>query len=405
MGEKLARGPVDLPFLMLVLILVGIGTITIFSSSYAAALYDSYTAKNDPYYYIRRQVVFVFIGIFIMWVISSLNYQTWRMFAIPLLVVAFGLLLLVLVPHIGVVHNGVQRWMHMFIVGGPEFQPSEVAKLAVIVFFAARLAKRDSEKKTRWNRHSLVGRAMGLMDRIGLLELIPYGLILLLMAVLMIQEPHLSGTILILVAGAAVLFAAGVRLFWFFLGGGTIAAGLIFIVTQTEYMTNRIKLWRDPWSDPLNHGYQTIQSIYAISSGGLSGVGLGNSQQKFGYLPEPENDFIFSIWVEEMGFIGAVIVIALFALLIIRGYWLAIHARDRFGSLLIVGITTLLAAQVFLNIGVVTNFVPNTGISLPFFSYGGTALWIQLVEMGIVLAVSRQIPPPKEDPQKDAERS
>ena len=162
-------------------------------------------------------------------------------------------------------------------------------------------------------------------------------------------------------------------------------------------MTSRIQLWLDPWSDPLGKGYQTIQSLYAIGSGGLLGLGLGKSRQKFLYIPEPENDFVFSIVVEELGFIGGAIVLFLFAMLILRGYWLALHARDKFGTLLIVGIITLLAVQVFLNIGVVTNFIPNTGISLPFFSYGGTALMIHLAEMGVVLAVSRQIPAPKKD--------
>ena len=169
------------------------------------------------------------------------------------------------------------------------------------------------------------------------------------------------------------------------------------MVFATDYRTRKINLWLDPWSDPQGAGYQPIQSLYAIGSGGLLGLGLGKSRQKFLYIPEPENDFIFSIVVEELGFIGAAIVLILFALLIMRGYWLALHARDKFGTLTIVGIITLLAAQVFLNIGVVTNLIPNTGISLPFFSYGGTALMIQLAEMGIILSISRQIPAPKKD--------
>ena len=195
--------------------------------------------------------------------------------------------------------------------------------------------------------------------------------------------------------GASILFAAGIKFYWFLLGGGTVGAALIFIITQTDYMASRVALWLNPWMDAQGKGYQTIQSLYAIGSGGLLGLGLGKSRQKFLYLPEPENDFIFSIVAEELGYIGAAIVLILFALLIIRGYWLALHARDRFGALLIVGITTLLAVQVFLNIAVVTNLIPVTGISLPFFSYGGTALVIQLAEMGIILSVSRQIPAPK----------
>ena len=166
---------------------------------------------------------------------------------------------------------------------------------------------------------------------------------------------------------------------------------------MSGYQSTRIEIWKDPWAYPRDGGWQIIQSLYAIGSGGLLGLGLGKSRQKFLYLPEPENDFIFAIVCEELGLIGAAVILLLFALLVIRGYWIAIHARDRFGALLVVGVTTLTAAQVFLNIAVVTNLIPTTGISLPFFSYGGTALMIQLAEMGMVLSVSRQIPAPKQE--------
>lgn len=207
----------------------------------------------------------------------------------------------------------------------------------------------------------------------------------------------MSGTILVLAGGASVLFAAGISLGWFAAGGTLVAGAMWFIITQTPYMTARINLWLDPWAQRQGDGFQTVQSLLAIGSGGLLGLGLGKSRQKFLYLPEPENDFIFAIVCEELGYVGAAIVILLFVLLIIRGYWLAVHARDRFGSLLVVGITTLLAVQVFLNISVVTNLLPTTGISLPFFSYGGTALMIQLAEMGMVLSVSRQISAPRQE--------
>ncbi len=393
MEQQLARGPVDLPFVMLVLLLVGIGTITVFSASFATAYYSDFA---DPYYYAKRHMIFVVSGLLILFFVSKFNYQFWRGLSVPMLGAAFVLLVLVLTP-LGVEHNNAQRWLRMALVAGPEFQPSEVAKLAVILFFSARLAKRDTQKKKKWTRRTTLGRVMQKLDDIGFVELVPYGAILVAVAGLMLKEPHLSGTILIMAGGAAVLFAAGVKLCWCLIGGGSAAGGLYMVVKMTSYMTARIQLWLDPWSDAQGKGYQTIQSIYAIASGGLTGLGLGQSRQKFLYLPEPENDFIFSIWVEEMGLVGAVIVLLLFALLIIRGYWLAIHARDRFGSLVIVGINTLMAVQVFLNIGVVTNLIPNTGISLPFFSYGGTALWIHLAEMGIILAVSRQIPAPKQE--------
>ena len=192
-----------------------------------------------------------------------------------------------------------------------------------------------------------------------------------------------------------MLFLGGVRLHWFIGAAGVLLVGAVAAVLFVPYVAARVASFRDPFSDLTGDGWQIVQSLYAIGSGGLSGLGLGMSRQKYLYLPEEHNDFIFSVVCEELGFIGAALIIILFALLIIRGYWLALHARDRFGSLLIVGITTLLAVQVFLNMAVVLNVIPATGIALPFFSYGGTALLIQLAEIGIILSVSRQIPAPK----------
>jgi len=397
MEEQLARGPVDLPFLMLTMMLVGIGLIMVFSASYASALYDnSASVGNNPLFYIKRQAMFAGVGLVVMYLVSKINYQTLRVLSIPLLAGSIGLLVLVLTP-LGVTINDAQRWLKMFLVAGPTFQPSEIAKVAVIIFFAARLSKRDTEKKRKFTNRTLTGRTLNRLERIGFLELIPYGLVLGTVLVLVVLEPHMSGTILIMVGAASVLFAAGIHMGWFVSLGSIAVAGLAFIIFNTKYMTSRINLWLDPWLDPQGKGYQTIQSLLAIGSGGLLGLGLGNSRQKLLYIPEPENDFVFAIVVEELGFVGAAIVLLLFALLILRGYWLAIHARDKFGALTVVGIITLLAVQVFLNIGVVTNLIPNTGISLPFFSYGGTALMIHMAEMGIVLSISRQIPAPKND--------
>ncbi len=387
--EQLARGPVDMPFLMLTLLLTGIGLIMVFSASFASAYYDTRVAKNDPAYYFIRQAIFGVMGVAIMYITSKINYQTFRWMSIFVLGVAFLLLILVIPFGYGRTTVGAQRWMY---IGPINLQPSEVAKLGVIMYFAARLSKRGTEKKKPYDKRKLSGRILLFLDGIGLLELIPYVAVLGAVAGLLLLEPHMSGTILIMAAGASVLFAGGVKLYWFVAGGILGGGGLWYIITQTPYMASRIQLWQDPWSDPLGKGYQTIQSLLAIGSGGLLGVGLGNSRQKFLYLPEPENDFIFSIVCEELGYLGAGIILILFALLIIRGYWIAVHARDRFGALLVVGIITLMAVQVFLNIAVVTNLFPTTGISLPFFSYGGTALMIQLLEMGIVLSVSRQIP-------------
>ena len=387
--EQLARGPLDLPFLMLTMLLLGVGLIMMFSASFATAYYND----GDPLVYIKNQAVYAAAGVVVMFLVSKINYQTFRLLSVPGIVAAILLLVLALSP-LGVELNEVKRWVR---IGPIQFQPSEVAKVAVILFFATRLSKRDTEKKKKWSRRTLTGRTLERLDRIGFLELVPYGAILMVIALLMLMEPHMSGTILVLAGGASVLFAAGISLGWFAAGGTLVAGAMWFIITQTPYMTARINLWLDPWAQRQGDGFQTVQSLLAIGSGGLLGLGLGKSRQKFLYVPEPENDFVFPIVAEELGFIGAVVVLLLFSLLIMRGDWLALHARDKFGALTIVGIITLLAVQVFLNVGVVTNLIPNTGISLPFFSYGGTALMIQLGEMGIVLSISRQIPAPKND--------
>lgn len=394
--EQLARGPVDLPLLMLTLLLLGVGLIMVLSASYATAYYDPKT--DSPLAYAIAQTRYAIIGLVGMYFVSRFNYQYLRILSLPMLLGSIFLLVLVPTP-LGVTLNGAQRWLKLLLVAGPTFQPSEIAKIAVILYFSARLSKRDAinKKKIKWNKRTRLGRFCEWLDKLGFMELVPYGAILLVIAGLLLLEPHLSGTILVMAGGAAVLFAAGISLRWFFLGGGLMAAALWVVVTMTPYMTSRIQLWLDPWSDSLGKGYQTIQSLYAIGSGGLLGRGLGKSSQKFLFLPEAENDFIFSVAVEELGMIGGVLILGLFMLFVLRGYWLALHARDRFGALVGVGITTLFAVQVFLNIGVVTNLIPNTGISLPFFSYGGTALIIQLAEVGVMLSISRQIPAPKQD--------
>ena len=223
---------------------------------------------------------------------------------------------------------------------------------------------------------------------------LPFGLILGVVTVLMLLEPHLSGTLLILSIGAVLMFVGGTGLQWFGLAGGlgagAIAAAVLALPELVPYATDRLASWRDPFADPLGEGHQTIQSLYAIASGGLAGLGLGNSRQKYLYVPEPQNDFIFSILCEELGFIGAALAVALFLALLLRGMSIAIRARDKFGALLAVGFVVQVVLQAILNIAVVTNTIPNTGISLPFFSSGGTSLMMLLGEMGIVLSVSRQ---------------
>ena len=390
MAEQLARGPLDLPFLMLTMMLLGIGLVMMFSASYAVAYYDPQV--SSPYFYIKRQASFAVGGIIIMMIVSHINYQSFRWMSVPAIVGSIFLLVLVYTP-LGVEENQARRWLKL----GIRFQPSEIAKVAVILFFAAMLCKRDTRKRRHWKNRTLGGRILNFLERIGFIELVPYGAILMIIALLVVKQPHLSGTLLILAGGASVLWAAGIHWGWFVAGISFVSAAVWFVITNTAYMTARINLWLDPWADFRGNGWQTCQSLLAMGSGGLFGVGLGNSKGKFDYVSESENDFVFSILVEELGYIGGAIVLILFALLILRGYWLALHARDKFGTLTTVGIITLLAVQVFLNIGVVTNLIPNTGISLPFFSFGGTALVIQLAEMGMVLSISRQIPPVKQD--------
>ena len=313
-----------------------------------------------------------------MFLISHFNYQRLRPLAKPLLYLAIILLVLVVIPGnpFAVTRNNATRWLgvgELFT-----FQPSEIAKVAVVVYFSNSISKKKGKMYT--TRYGIV----------------PYLIIMGVIALFMLMEPHLSGTVLILGTGAVLMLVGGINLGWVIaaVGGAAGVAALMFSGIIT-YGQSRIAMWHNPWLDAQGDGYQLVQSLISIGSGGLLGVGLGKSRQKYLYLPEEHNDFIFAIVCEELGLIGATIIMLLFAALILRGYWIALHARDRFGSLLVVGVTTLIALQTFLNIGVVTGLLPTTGISLPFFSYGGTALSMQLAEMGIVLSVSRQMKPTK----------
>lgn len=403
--EQWALGPIDMPFLMLTLLLMGIGLIMLLSaSSYSASVEK--VSNYNPLYYFERQAVFAVLGIIAMYIVSKINYQQLRWLGAVALAIAILLLVAVLVlpSPLSITRNNARRWLNL---GFTTFQPSEIAKIGVVMYFSSRLSKRpltqlkqESQKRTlRKNATGLervIYKIQVLSDRTGLWELVPYGVVLVIIGALLMKEPHMSGTLLVFAAAAAILFAAGIHWGWFVVGGSLMAAAMGVFVFVGGYNSSRITIWQNPWSDPSDKGFQIIQSLYAVASGGLSGQGFGLSRQKYLYLPEEQNDFIFAVVCEELGFIGATLIILLFALLVLRGYWLALHARDRFGSLLVVGITTLLAVQVFLNIAVVTNLIPATGISLPFFSYGGTALVIQLAEMGVVLSVSRQIPAPKQ---------
>ena len=356
----------DVPFLVILLALLSYGLIMLFSAGYAVALYR----RGDAYTYIRPQLLFAALGAAAMYAASLVDYHVWHKLAWPVMGLSLILLVVVLfMPE----YNGCKRWI--VLPGLGTLQPSEIAKFAVVLVFSHIISLNHDRM------HSFAGGVL------------PFGLILGVVTVLMLLEPHLSGTLLILSIGAVLMFVGGTGLQWFGLAGGLGAGAIAAVLALPElvpYATDRLASWRDPFADPLGEGHQTIQSLYAIASGGLAGLGLGNSRQKYLYVPEPQNDFIFSILCEELGFIGAALVVALFLLLLLRGMSIAVRARDKFGALLVVGFVVQVTLQAILNMAVVTNTIPNTGISLPFFSSGGTSLLMLLGEMGIVLSVSRQ---------------
>ena len=362
------RGSIDLPFAALTLLLLTIGVVMVLSASYARAYYSAATGHNAAYYFMR-QLGSALAGVGAMYALSLFPMQFYRRMSFLVLAAAAGLL--ALVPVIGVSQGDAKRWISL---GFTTFQPSEIAKIGIILYFAALICKFKGRMRT---------------VRYGIL---PFAGVLLIIVALLVMEPHFSAAIIIIAIGAVMLFLGGVRLYWFV--GALIAAlaALGVVMTFFPYASSRITTWLDPFANTSGSGYQIVQSLYAIGSGGLFGLGLGQGRQKYLYLPEEHNDFIFPVVCEELGFVGAIATLILFALLVIRGYWLAMHMRDRYSFLVTAGITTLLAIQVILNVAVVTNLVPCTGISLPFFSYGGTALLIQLAEMGIVLSASRDIP-------------
>lgn len=360
----------DVTFLVIVLVLLSIGLVMMFSASYASAYYY----EGNSLHYISRQLPFALLGIVFMLVASKINYHIYRVLALPAYI--FSVLLLVLVLFTEETTKGVRRWIY---IGSFSFQPSEIAKFAIVILFAHLIISMGPAKMRTFR--------YGIVPFLGILAPVVF---------LMIKEPHLSGTLLICAFAAVMLFIGGIHFGWFVLGGAVVLTVLAAVVINPDLLTvfakyagTRIEVWLDPTSDPLNAGFQTLQSLYAIGSGGLMGTGIGGSRQKYLYLPEPYNDFIFSIVCEELGFVGATLIICLFGLLVWRGFVIAARCRSRFGALVAAGLTAQVGIQTILNIAVVTNTMPNTGISLPFFSYGGTSLVMLLAEMGIVLAVSR----------------
>ena len=356
----------DMPFLIILMVILTLGLICMFSASYAYAFYWN----DDSFFYIKRQLMFAFIGVVAMLVISTVDYHILHHFALPIMFVSLCLLVVVLfLPD----SSGIHRWIRL---PGFQFQPSEIAKFAMILLFAHLISLNHRKMNT------LTGGYLPFMAILG----VTCGLVFL--------EPHLSGTILLLAIGMVMMYVGGTRLLYLLLTLGGGIGAVIYMVFVKGYEQDRINVWLHPfeaYSTDRDAAWQTIQSLYAIGSGGWMGQGLGKSRQKHLFLPEPHNDFIFSVVCEELGFVGAVLVIVLFGLLVWRGFTIGVKSPDKFGSMLAIGLTVQVGVQVLLNMAVVTNTIPNTGISLPFFSYGGTSLVMLLAQMGVVLSVSRGV--------------
>ena len=374
------RNGVDVPFLVLTLLLLAVGLVMLLSASYAMAYFETVTENGDaqPMHYFISQAIYSGIGIVVLIVTSFIPLSFIRRFSLPGILAALILLLLVL--YTGLTGNGAVRWIR---IGSYTFQPSELVKAAVILAFADWICRFGPERMRTF--------------KFGVL---PFLAVLVVFSALLLRQPHLSATIIILGIGALMMYAGGTRWYWFAAAAALALMVVLYVrghadwvmeKAKTSYMFARIAAWLDPESQKLGDGWQIIQSLYAIGSGGLLGLGLGNSRQKYLYLPEAQNDYVFSIICEELGLVGAVLILLLFAVLILRGFWLALQSKNPFNRMMIIGFTGLIAIQVFLNVGVVTNLLPSTGISLPFFSYGGTALIVQLMEVGIILSASREI--------------
>ncbi len=355
---------VDFPFLFLMMLLLAAGLTMLYSASYAQSEYD--TGYQISTKYLQKQAVCAAIGLVAMYLFSRIPAAFWYKTAWPLYGISILLLLSVLV--IGEEVNGAKRWINL---AGIQFQPSEIAKFTMIVLFA-RLTRGFGQRAKEF-RYGVLG----------------FGLALLGILVPLALEKHLSAIMLMGMVAVVMMFVAGTSPKWLLAGAGAAAVFVLIYITFMGYAGDRVTAWLHPERDPGDTGYQILQSLYAIGSGGLFGLGYGKSRQKYLYLPFQYNDYIFAVVCEELGLIGALCIILLFAAAIVRGYWIALRARDRFSTVLAAGLITLIAVQTILNLCVVTNLLPSTGIALPFFSYGGTALAVNLGEMGILLSISR----------------
>lgn len=381
-GNKLKRrffnltSGFDMPFFIILMIVLVVGLATLYSASH---VYAFNYQDGDSYYYIRKQLLWVAIGLVGMLIVSMVDYHVLHKFAWMIWLVSLVLLIVAfLMPS----STGVHRWIR--IPGLGQFQPSELAKFALVLLFAHLISLNHKKMKTF---------SKGFL---------PLFILLGVTCVLVIIEPHLSGTLLIGLLGFAMMYIGGVRIGWLLSVIGVGVVGVVFMIAVLGYEQDRILVWLHPLESYANeitfadgmsgkdHAWQTIQSLYAIGSGGLLGLGPGDSRQKHLFLPEPQNDFIFSVFCEEMGFVGAVLVLVLFGVLVWRGFVIGMRSPDKFGCMLAIGLTLQIGLQVAINVAVVSNLMPNTGISLPFFSYGGTSILMLMLQMGVVLSISRQ---------------
>lgn len=368
-----AKGGFDVTFFAAVLALMTIGLVMLFSASYPYA-YQKY--NGDSYYFFKRQLIFAVLGVIVMIVVSKINYKWVKIIEKPLFVVTIFLLVLVLFYHVNLDDRSedFKRWIPL---GPITLQPSDIAKFSLVLTLSA-----------------YIGKYRKYMQRLTYGVLFP-GLIIGLFCVLIYLENHLSCTVLMFMIGITLMFCGGTRWQWF-VGGLCVVGAIAFVIIKNpdvlpSYQADRIRAWTDKTFQPLGLRWQTNNSLYAIGSGGFFGVGLGNSKQKYLYVSEPQNDFIFSIVCEELGFLGAIVILALFALLFWRGIKIAQRCDDKYAALVVIGIVSQVAIQTLFNVLVVTDTFPNTGIALPFFSYGGTALLMLCFEMGVVLSVSRKV--------------
>ncbi|SEN05825.1 putative lipid II flippase FtsW [Lihuaxuella thermophila] len=358
------RGKPDFWLILLTFVLLGFGLIMVFSTSY----YKGLTDYQDSYYFFKRQLGYGLVGLLFFFIFSNIPYTVYRKYVGMILIFSLVSLVAVLIPHVGEIRNGARRWVDLYFLS---FQPSEYVKLGMIIYTASIMVKKQP--------------VIDHFKRSVLPPLTVIGLVCLLLY----AQPHFSAIVIILTTCMTIIFCAGVRLrhlFFLAMAGVPVLIGAMFL---GDYRKERLDTLMDPLSDPTDKGYQITQSLIAIGPGGLTGSGLGNSIQKMAYLPEAHTDFIFSIIAEELGFIGSALLISLFILLIVRGVLIALQSPDQFGSLLGIGIVTLIAVETFFNLGVVTALLPVTGVPLPLISYGGTALIIKLIELGILLNISR----------------